>query len=68
MALFFLKMVQKQWGEKKIQATVPEIRKILEVVLPRMEWDEQMRLIDKIMVHNDYFIVEFNSGIEIQIE
>ena len=44
MALFFLKKVQKQWGEKKIQATVPEIRKILEVVLPRMEWDEQMVL------------------------
>lgn len=34
LALAFLKSVQCGWGKKGIRATVPEVRQLLEVVLP----------------------------------
>ena len=38
LALAFLKSVQCGWGKKDIRATVPEIRQLLEIVLPRVVW------------------------------
>jgi hypothetical protein len=41
LALAFLKAVQRQWKKKNVLATVPEIRRLLEVVLPRIAWNPQ---------------------------
>ncbi len=41
LALAFLKAVQLQWGKKCVSATVPEIPRLLEVVLPRITWRPQ---------------------------
>jgi hypothetical protein len=38
LALAFLKSVQRRWRENGISASVPEIRQLLEVVLPRVRW------------------------------
>lgn len=37
----FLKAVQRKWGEKNVSATVPEIRRLLEIVLPRVTWSPE---------------------------
>ena len=44
LALAFLKSVQCGWGEKGIRATVPEVRQLLEVVLPRVEWTPELAI------------------------
>ena len=38
MALAFLKSVQREWGKKGAPASVPEVRRLLEVVLPQERW------------------------------
>jgi hypothetical protein len=38
LALAFLKAVQREWGERGAPASVPEIRQLLEVVLPMEPW------------------------------
>jgi hypothetical protein len=40
MALTFLKTVQREW-QKKTLISVPEIRRILELYLPRTHWDSE---------------------------
>gem|GEM_PF-3236651 len=44
LALAFLKSVQCGWGEKGVSATVPEVREILEVVLPRADWTPEFAI------------------------
>jgi SRSO17 transposase len=39
MALAFLKAVQREWGKKGAPTSVPEVRQLLEVVLPQRRWD-----------------------------
>src|SRR5205807_1728806 len=44
LARAILKSVQRGWGEKGIPATVPEVRQLLEVVLPRVEWAPELAI------------------------
>jgi hypothetical protein len=39
LALAFLKSAQFEWGKNGVLASVPEVRRLLEVVLPRRHWD-----------------------------
>jgi hypothetical protein len=36
LALAFMKSVQRRWGRKSTALSVPEVRRLLEVVLPRV--------------------------------
>jgi hypothetical protein len=38
LALAFLKAVQREWGKNGATASVPEVRRLLEVVLPAERW------------------------------
>jgi len=39
LALAFMKAVPRGWGEKSASISVPEVRQLLVVVLPRVQWD-----------------------------
>lgn len=44
LALAFLKSVQFEWGKNGELASVPEVRQLLEVVLPRVEWNPELAI------------------------
>ncbi|UUM12118.1 DNA recombinase [Clostridiaceae bacterium HFYG-1003] len=58
-------------SRQELKTRIDELKAFLEGLSCELtEYDEQFvkTLIDKITVYDDYFIVEFKSGIEIQID
>src|SRR3981081_3123125 len=53
MALAFLRLTQREWAAgKNVRVSVPEIRALLEAVLPRPEWNVRSAL-DRLRAQRD---------------